>query len=125
MIYGETFFQKKFTGPTVDFEQVPTKATLASGVKFVNTSTSTSRVGTGLPDCGEYDWTWTEDGTPTEYNDKPYSYELEVTPGSVDSQAKLCANWSDGWETQETCVEKDVVFDTTVTVTEEDCFFQS
>jgi len=121
--YSETFNQGKFSGPIVDFDQVPAKATLASGVKFVNTSTSTSRVGTGLPDCGEYDWTWTVDGTPTEYQDKPYTYELEVTPGSVDSQAKLCANWSDGWESQVTCVEKDVVFDTTVTVTEEDCFF--
>lgn len=121
--YSETFYQKKFTGPTIDFEQVPSKATLASGVKFVNTSTDTDRVGTALPDCHDYDWTWTVDGTTTEYTDKPYGWELEVTPGSVDSQAKLCATWSDGWENQTECLEKDVVFDTTVTVTEEDCFF--
>ena len=121
--YSETFNQRVFSGPTVDFDQDPAEATLASGVKFVNTSTSVSRVGTGLPDCGEYDWTWTEDGVPTEYNDKPYSWELEKTPGSVDSKAKLCANWSNGWENYSECVEKDVVFGTIVTITEEDCFY--
>jgi len=121
--YSETFNQGIFSGPTIDFTQVPSEATLASGVKFVNTSTSTARVGTGLPDCHEYTWTWTEDGTPTEYIDKPHSYELSVIPGSVNSQAKLCGQWSDGWATHDTCLEKAVVFKTTVTVTEEDCFF--
>ena len=121
--YSKTFNQGVFSAPTVDFTQVPALTTLSSGIEFVNASTNTSRVGTGLPECEEYGWTWTVDETSTEYNDKPYIYDLEVTTDSVNSQVKLCANYSDGWVTQETCVEKDVVFDATVTITEEDCFF--
>ncbi len=121
--YDEVFNQARFTGPTVDFDQDPAQAVIASGVKFVNTSTDTSRVGLGLPDCSEYDWTFTDDGTPTTYSGKPYSYELEATPTSADCQVELCAGYSDGWDTQQTCTEKDVVFATTVTVTFEDCYY--
>lgn len=121
--YSETFTQDRFTGPTVDFTQDPAEATLASGVRFINDSTSTSRVGLGLPDCTEYDWTWTDNGVPETESDKPFTYELEKTPTSTDCSVKLCASWSDGWDTNYTCTEKDVVFATTVTVTEEDCYY--
>ena len=121
--YDEDFNQGIFTGPTVSFDQVPAQATVTSGVKFVNTSTNTSRVGLGLPDCAEYDWTWTDDGVTTDYLDKTYSYELQHIPTSPNCQVKLCANWSDGWDTQQTCVEEDVVFATTVTVTPVDCYY--
>ena len=121
--YDEDFSQGIFSGPTVSFNQDPAQATVTSGVKFTNTSTSISRVGLGLDDCDEYDWTWTDDGVPTDYLDKPYSYELEQTPTSANCQVKLCANWSDGWDTQQTCVEEDVVFATDVTVTPVDCYY--
>jgi len=120
--YSESFTQGRFTGPTVSFTQVPSEAVMASGVKFVNTSTNTSRVGLGLPDCAEYDWRFTDDGVSTDYLDNPYTYELEVTPGSIDCQTRLCANYSDGWDTQQTCVTDSVPFATTVIVTDQDCY---
>ncbi len=119
----DTFTQSLFTGPTVDFTQVPSLAVPGSGVKFINSSTNTSRVGLGLPDCDEYEWTWTEDGVPTIYSDKPESYELEVIPNSVDSKVKLCVDWSDGFDTQTTCTEKNIVFQTSVTISEVECYY--
>lgn len=121
--YNENFDQSRFGGPTVDFTQLPAQAIMASGVKFTNTSSNTSRVGLGLPDCDEYDWTWTDDGVSNVELDKPYSFELERTPDSVNCQVQLCADWSDGWDTNQVCVDKDVVFATTVTVTEENCYY--
>ena len=121
--YNENFNQDTFSGPTVSFNQDPAQATVTSGVKFTNTSTNTSRVGLGLPDCDEYDWTWTDNSFATDYLDKSYSYDLEQTPTTADCQVKLCANWSDGWDTKQTCVEEDVVFATTVTVTPIDCYY--
>jgi len=120
---SETFTQLKFSGPAVDFDQDPDKAVVASGVKFVNTSTNTSRVGLGLFDCDRYDWTFDDNGTITTYSDKPYSYDLEVTPQSEFCTVRLCADWSDGWDTQTTCVEKDVIFRVTVDVEEVECFY--
>lgn len=118
---SKIFTQDRFSGPTVSFTQVPSEAVMDSEVKFVNTSTDTSRVGLGS-DCDEYDWTFTDDGTATDYLDKPKAYDLEVTPGSVDCQTRLCANWSDGFDTQTTCVPYNVPFKTTVVVTDEDCY---
>jgi hypothetical protein len=120
---SETFEQLMFTGPTVDFDQDPDKAAVASGVKFVNTSTSTSRVGYGLPDCEEYEWRWDDNGNYTYYTDKPYGYELEVVPNTEFCKVRLCADWSDGWETHTTCTEKDVIFKVTVTVSGIDCYY--
>jgi hypothetical protein len=120
---SETFNQLKFSGPTVDFDQVPAQAVVSSGVKFVNDSTSTSRVGLGLPDCDEYDWTWDDNGNVDYELDEPYSFELERTPTTPNCSVKLCADWSDGWDTLTTCTEKDVVFATTVTVTPVECYY--
>jgi len=120
---SETFNQLKFSGPTVDFDQVPAQATVGSNVKFTNTSASTSRVGLGLPDCDEYDWTWDDNGTVDYELDKPYAFELQRTPTTTNCTAKLCADWSDGWDTLTTCEEKAVVFATTVTVTPEECYY--
>jgi len=121
--YSETFNQGRFTGPTIDFTQDPAQAAVASGVKFVNTSINTDRVGLGLPDHTEYDWTFTDDGVPTQELDKPFSYELEVTPTSANCQVELCADWSDGWDTQTTCESKSVTFETTVTVSPIECYY--
>ena len=124
MTYDEHFNQGVFSGPSISFTQVPAQATLASGVKFVNTSTNTSRVGLGLPNCTEYDWTWTDGSISDGATDKPYSFEFERVPTSVDCKVKLCASWSDGWETRYTCHEEAVVFETTVTISEEDCYYK-
>lgn len=121
--YSESFTQNKFTGPTVNFEQIPSQATVASGVVFSNTSTTTSRVGLGLPNGYEYDWAYTESGFDTDALDKPYSYDFEVVPLATDAQVQLCAWWSDGWDTKVTCVEKSVVFATTVFVDLNDCYY--
>lgn len=121
--YSETFTQSRFVGPTVDFTQVPAEAVLASGVKFINTSTNTSRVGLGLPDNIEYNWTWTDGSLIETELDKTYSFSLEKYPTTASCSVELCAQWSDGWDTKETCTEKDVVFGTVVTITEEDCYY--
>jgi hypothetical protein len=125
MPYDETFFQKKFTGPTVNFIQDPAEAEKDSPVRFSNLTTNTDRVGTGLNDCFEYTWRWSDaDGLLVETEiDVPITYELERTPTTAMCKTQLCAQWSDGWKTHNTCVEKDVVFKTTVTVTEEDCYY--
>lgn len=120
---SETFIQQKFGAPTIDFTQVPPQAILAGDLKFVNASTDVDRIGLGLPNCDEYEWTWTENGVPTVYSDKPYDYELEVVPGFVDCEVKFCADYSDGWDTHTVCEEKNVVFATIVTITEEDCYY--
>ncbi len=120
---SETFNQQQFSGPAVDFNQAPSQATVGSGVKFVNSSTNVSRVGLGLPDCEEYEWSWDDDGNTTTYSDKPYSYELTATGTSANCSVRLCADYSDGWDTQVTCEEKDVVFETTVDVTEVECYY--
>jgi hypothetical protein len=120
---SETFTQEMYTGPTVDFNQVPAQATVSSGVKFVNASTSTSRVGLGLPDCYEYTWTWDDDGNVETEVDKPYAYELQKVPTTANCTVKLCADYSDGWDTHTTCVQKDVAFKTIITVTPVECFY--
>ncbi len=38
-------------------------------------------------------------------------------------QVELCANWSDGWATHETCVQESVAFATLVTVSPIDCYY--
>jgi hypothetical protein len=119
----DTFTQGLFTGPTVSFSQDPFPAPVGSGIKFTNTSINTDRVGLGLSDCKEYTWTFTDGGVPTVYSDKPYSYELEVVPTSTDCQVELCAQWSDGFTTQETCESAGVPFLPYVTITPEDCYY--
>ena len=119
--YNETFTQGYFTGPTVDFTQ-DADAEVGLGVSFTNVSTNYDRVGTGANGY-EYTWTWTDDGVSSSIVNRPLSYSLSKVPGSLDCQVQLCAEWSDGWETHNTCTEKDVVFATTVTVSEEDCYY--
>lgn len=121
--YDEDFTQSLFSGPTINFTQAPPLATVGSGVVFTNTSTDTSRVGLGLPDCTEYDWTWDDDGDVETHLDQPYSYQLSKVPDTANCEVQLCADWSDGWETQTTCLSDYVVFKTTVTITPEDCFY--
>lgn len=121
--YSETFTQNKFSGPAVNFTQAPSEAEIGVPVTFTNTSTNTDRVGLGLPSHIEYNWRWIDDTTVENELDKPFSYELTETPTSASCSVQLCAQWSDGWDTQETCLEKDVVFGTIVTVTEEECYY--
>jgi hypothetical protein len=123
MTYDETFTQGKFSGPDVNFMQDPADAELDVTVRFSNLTTNTDRVGLGLPDHFEYTWSWTDAGDLETTTDVPFTYELEKTPTSADCQVQLCAQWSDGWETHNTCESKDVVFGTVVTVTSEDCYY--
>jgi len=124
MNYSENFTQDKFTGPTIDFTQLPVQAAVSSGVAFNNTSTNVSRVGLGLPDNEEYTWTWDDDGVVDITSDVAYSYQLNKVPNSAECTVKLCADWSDGWDTMMSCLEKSVAFRTTVTVTPEDCYYR-
>ena len=120
---SDTFTQELFTGPTVSFSQDPFPATVGSGIKFVNTTTNTDRVGSGLPDCTEYIWTFTDDGVETVYSGVSDSYELEVDPTSTDCQVELCAMWSDGFSTRKTCTYSGVPFRPYVTISVEDCYY--
>jgi len=121
--YSETFSQGMFTGPTVDFTQDPPEATLSGVINFTNTSTDTDRVGTGEHGY-EYSWKWTEGALVEQETNKPFSYVLQKTATTDSAQVELCAEWSDGWETHDECVEKDVVFATDVTVTPVDCYYE-
>lgn len=121
--FSKSFFQRKFLGPVINFNQVPTEAEIGSVVKFTNTSTNTDRIGTGLPNHIEYSWRWSN-GPQIEYEiDKPISYELEKTPTYISYKVQLCGEWNDGWDNHILCVEKDVVFKTTVSISKEDCYY--
>jgi hypothetical protein len=122
--YDKDFTQNLFSGPTISFSQSPAQVTLGSGVVFTNTSTNTGRVGLGLPDHEEYEWTWYDGTIEESESDKQYSYNFEKTTSSIDCSARLCAEWSDGWDTLITCISQDVVFATTVTITPEDCYYR-
>lgn len=123
MIYDEDFTQNRFSGPTVDFIQAPASVDFGNNVVFINSTTDTDRIGLGLPDHEQYEWTWTDDGVDEVVSNQAFGYQLDRTPTSTDCEVQLCADWSDGWDTMQTCVTKSVVFDTTVTVTEEDCYY--
>jgi len=122
--YSETFIQDTFSGPTVNFNQVPSLATLSSGVAFTNTSTVVDRVGKGKPDCFEYDWYFISAGNIEDnvYN-KDYSYIYNIIPTNINSTIGLKANWNDGWLNKTTTKEKDIIFKTTVSVIKEDCYY--
>jgi len=121
--YDDDFYQLRYTGPTVDFTQSPPQAVVGSGISFINNSSSTSRVGLGLPDCKEYDWELDDDGILTTAIDKPFSYDFDVTPTTDNCSVELCAEYSDGWDTQRTCDTDTVVFETTVSISEVDCYY--
>ena len=120
---NDTFTQGLFTGPTVDFTQDPYPAPVGSGITFTNTSTDTDRVGLGLPDCYEYTWTFNDDGVETVYTDVPATYDLNITPTSTNCTVELCAQWSDGFTTQETCTSAGVPFEPYVTISVDDCYY--
>jgi len=121
--YSETFFQDLFTGPQIYIEQVPSQAVVGSGVSFNNLSISTDLVGMALPDCAEYDWEFNDDGNISVELNKDIGYTFTRVPNSANCEVQLCADWSNGWDAMTECLTKDVVFETTVTVTPEDCFY--
>lgn len=122
--YDEDFTQQLFGGPTVDFSQDPLKTTISGATTFTNTSTDITRVGTGLPDCESYDWYLYEDSVLVESQlDVSYGTDFVVNPMSIDASVKLCAHWNDGWTNYETCEEKDIIYETIVTVTSEECYY--
>lgn len=122
--YSENFTQARFSGPDLNFTQEPVLATVGSGVTFTNTSTNVGRVGLGIPDHEEYFWNWDDDGTTDSTQDVNYAYQYTKVPNTAECLVELCADWSDGWDTMYTCLEKAVTFRTTVSITPEDCYYQ-
>jgi hypothetical protein len=121
--YSESYIQYRYSGPTVNFNQIPPQATINSGISFNNVSSNIDRVGKGIPDCNEYDWSVNDSGLVTTELDKQYSYTFDYTPITTNCSVELCANWSDGWDTKYTCTSKNIVFSTTITVTPLDCYY--
>jgi len=121
--YSENITQGVFSGPILSLDQVPSKATVASGVTFVNTSTNTDRVGLDLFDNEEYKWVWADGFLVESELDKPYSYQFTKVPTSVECIVYLYADWSDGWDSKTSWIDVPVVFDTSVTITPEDCYY--
>jgi len=121
--YSENITQGLFSGPVLSMDQVPPKAVVASGVTFVNTSTNIDRVGLSLPDHEEYKWVWADKFLVESELDKPYEYEFTKVPTSAQCIVYLYADWSDGWSHKTSWIDETVVFDTTVTVTPEDCYY--
>lgn len=122
--YSENFTQDKFDGPDLDFTQDPVLAAVGSGIVFTNTSTNVDRVGLGLPDHEEYFWNWDDNGTADNVSDVDYAYQFTKVANSAECTIELCADWSDGWDTLMSCVEKAVTFKTTVSITPEDCYYR-
>ena len=121
--YDEDFIQDLFTGPTVDFNQVPNPVAVTSGVVFNNLTTSSGRVGTA--GAGEeYDWEWNDEGNLDNVNDVPYSYIYSNIPGSDDVTIELCAHWNDGWNDYIECELKQLAIKTTVAVVQNDCYYE-
>ena len=122
--FVSSFNQSKFTGPVVNFSQTPPVASVLENVTFSNQSTNTSRVGLGLPNHVEYNWSWEELSNNFVVLDQPLSYVFTKASLSAEAKVTLCAEWSDGWDTTTTCLEKSVVFGTTVTVDPEECYYK-
>jgi hypothetical protein len=121
--YNENFYQDLFTGPTVDFNQVPNPVAVTSGVVFNNLTTNYDRVGTA--GAGEeYDWEWNDEGNLDNVNDAPYSYIYSNIPGSDDVTVELCAHWNDGWNDYVECELKKLAIKTTVAVVQNDCYYE-
>jgi len=121
--HQETFNQGLFSGPAINFNQLPVQATVGSGIIFENTSTDISRVGKHLPECREYDWVWTDGGASDTTENVGYGSDLEKIPGSADCSVKLIGYWNDGWVLHTSELEKDVVFETTIDVSIENCYY--
>lgn len=124
--YNENFDQNYFTGPTVDFDQVPDPVAVTSGVLFNNLTTASGRVGTGFTpvDGAEYYWTRNDEGDIDTVDNVDHSYVYSNIPVSDDVTIELCANWNDGWNDQETCELKNLAIETTVVALPEDCYYE-
>jgi hypothetical protein len=121
--YNEDFTQDIFTGPTVDFDQVPNPVAVTSAVIFNNLTTVSGRVGTA--GAGEeYDWEWNDEGTIDNEDDVDHDFVYGNTPVSDNVTVELCAHWNDGWTDQETCELKNLAVETTVVVVPEDCYYE-
>ncbi len=123
LVYSDTFRQRRFNGPSVNFSQSPVQAQLGENVTFTNTTTNTSRVGLGLPDGDLYFWNWHDGLINLSDEDVPHAHQFVQTPVTSSCYVELCAHWSDGWENQVTCTTKDVVFDTSISVTPQECYY--
>jgi hypothetical protein len=124
--YNDDFIQDIFTGPTVDFDQVPNPVAVTSAVIFNNLTTVSGRVGTGFTpvDGAEYYWTWNDEGNIHTADNVDHDYVYGNTPVSDNVTVELCANWNNGWTDQETCEPKNLAIETTVIAAPEDCYYE-
>lgn len=121
--YNETFTQRVFTGPTVNFTQNPDPVAVGTSVDFNNTTSDPeSRVGTGT-DGKKYYWLWNDDGNYDSATDVVKSYVYTNTPTTDNVDIQLCAYWNDGWEDHVSCAEKDLAIETTIVVDTIDCYY--
>jgi len=121
--YSETFKQKLFSGPNLDFIQDPSQAIINSPITFTNNSTNVDMVGKAPPDCVKYNWYYNDNGVETSLLDVPYGEVFSYTPTTVSGVVTLEAYWSDGYSQHIAKISKDVTFATTVLVTPEQCYY--
>jgi len=121
--YNENFIQDYFSGPSVDFNQIPDPVAVTSGVIFNNLTTNYGRVGTA--GAGEeYYWEWNDEGNIDNEDDVPRSYVYGNTPVSDDVTIELCAHWNDGWNDHVACESKQLAIETTVVVVQNECYYE-
>jgi hypothetical protein len=121
--FSKTFFQNKFSGPTINFYQSPDNAKRGEVVYFNNITSNIDRVGLGLPDHIEYTWYWLDDTKEEIIEDVNKDYILQKIPTTTSCSVALKAEWSDGWDTIETILEKDVVFDVSLSFIQKECYY--
>jgi hypothetical protein len=121
--YGIEVEQGLFSGPTVDFTQLPAQVTVTSGAQFLNTTTNYDRVGTYTPNGYKYSWQYDEDGSITAATNVNHAYVFGYTPEMDSGTVTLIAYWNDGWYNQNTAVSYDVVFATHVAITTVECYY--
>ena len=120
--YNEDFIQDLFSGPTVNFNQVPSPTIVNTSTDFNNTSTNISRVGTG-GNGEQFDWRLDDNGAITDALDTTSTFVFTVTPTSTLSTIRLLAHWNDGFFDQTTEITKNIIFTAKITITRENCYY--
>lgn len=119
--YQKIITQSKFNGPILSFEQEPAEIVLGDLVILSNSTTNTSRVGTGTYN-NKFDWEIVSSNT-LNIDDVNLEYEVNITPDNDNYSVSLCANWNDGWEDRITCITKSLIFKPDMYIQTEDCFY--
>ncbi len=121
--YSKVFIQDLFSEPSVDFTQVPSKATVSWLVAFDNTSSNRSRVGTSTPDGHKYDWEYNDCGNVYSVDNLSYIDSFSYTPVTSSGIVTLTASWNDGWKNYTSNKAKNITFVTAVAIVDEECYY--